>query len=92
MLVSKNMGSLPAMDEREIRKREILRKTMELDLFKEAIQDAKRNIITHSMSTAPSEDKVREQLYYECRAIDRVAGKLLSYVNEIVMMEKNNAA
>lgn len=70
-----------------IRKRKALKELLSHELIPLAIKDIKEDLAFGMMSTLPSQADIRERLYYEFIAFERLEGKLAAYIGDLVFEE-----
>jgi hypothetical protein len=70
----------------EIQKREILKKVMDSDLFKEALFDVKRQIADDMLRS--NDPAARERLYCQGLVLDRVVSCLDTYTTELLFLDQ----
>lgn len=70
-------------------KRRLIRNVLDNPLFDALVEDI-RNELAHKMLVT-DDNKVREQLFYENKALDSIVGQLMSIANDVRMIDTDAA-
>jgi len=76
------------MDEEEYKAKKLLKELTTNPYYNVAFTVASRDILVELAMTNPPDKEKREALYQEYRALDRIKGKLQSFINEVTMIDE----
>ena len=76
------------MDDEEYKAKKLLKELTPNPYYDIAFVVASKDILTELALTSPPDKEKREALYQEYKALDRIKGKLQSFINEVTMIDE----
>jgi hypothetical protein len=74
------------IDELMYRRCKAIREMLDGPLFQAAVEQVKDDIRNEIMNSAVKDSELREALYFESKALERILGRLTIYAGEYTMM------